>query len=72
MTVIFEERAGRTKLTFRQEFESTAVRDENRIGTASALEPREQYMATVHDRIELLNQFQGAENGCKQSCYSAR
>jgi len=46
MTVTFEEQGGKTKLTFQQVFESSAARDEHRIGTASALDRLEQYLAT--------------------------
>ena len=45
MTVIFEEHEGRTKLTFEQVFESAEVREEHRIGTASALDRLAEYLA---------------------------
>jgi uncharacterized protein YndB with AHSA1/START domain len=45
MTVTFEEHDGRTRLTFRQTFDSATARDQHRLGTASALDRLEQYLA---------------------------
>jgi uncharacterized protein YndB with AHSA1/START domain len=47
MTVTFEEYGGRTKLTFKQVFESAAARDTHRSGTVSALDRLAEYLATV-------------------------
>jgi uncharacterized protein YndB with AHSA1/START domain len=47
MTITFEEHDGKTKLTFQQMFESAAVRDAHRGGTASSLDRLADYLATI-------------------------
>jgi uncharacterized protein YndB with AHSA1/START domain len=47
MTVTFEEHKGRTKLTFKEVFESAAARDAHRSGTESALERLAEYLAAA-------------------------
>jgi uncharacterized protein YndB with AHSA1/START domain len=47
MTVTFEEHRGKTKLRFEQVFDTTAVCEAHRSGTASALDRLGEYLATI-------------------------
>jgi uncharacterized protein YndB with AHSA1/START domain len=50
MTVTFEEHEGKTKLTFRQTFDSVTARDAHRFGTASALARLAEYLESHKGR----------------------
>jgi uncharacterized protein YndB with AHSA1/START domain len=47
MTVTFEEHAGKTRLTFEQVFDTAAVAEAHRDGTASALDRLAEYLALI-------------------------
>ena len=47
MTVNLEDHDGKTKLTFEQVFDSASASEAHRIGTASALDRLEEYMAAL-------------------------
>jgi uncharacterized protein YndB with AHSA1/START domain len=50
MTVVLEEHQGKTKLTFRQTFDSASARDAHRGGTSSALDRLAEYLEGQPER----------------------